>query len=156
MKSVKNQKGLTLIELLGALTLAFILGASAFTILNNSLNFFQRETSRIDVRSQANIIATQLTTFYQQHMGFTIDNNGTGVKITDLEGTESREFSLPGQDISVYSQIRTQNGWETVEELRWEADARAEEEFVKILIRINELESSSDPFELETIVSRLN
>lgn len=135
MKPFKNQKGLTLVELLGGLTLACILGVAVFATLINSLNLFERETNRIDVRGQANIIANQLTTFYQENGGFTVEPLGEGVKI--ISGEEAREYTLPGHQITVTVKPPIETGQFTKRE---------------IIIKIT---GDNEPFELITVVSRL-
>ena len=126
---------MTLIELLGALTLVFILGIGAFSTLNQSFSLFRQETNRIDVRGQANIIVNQLTTFYQKNGEFTIIPHGDGIRVES--GDESREYSIPNHQIEVeYTEHAPSNG------------------FVKMEITII-ISGGRVPFELTTVVSRL-
>lgn len=94
-----NQRGLTLVELLGAITLVFLIGTGIFMTLTQSFNLFQREAERIDFRAQANIIINQLTTFYQENDELYIENRDGGTIITS--GSHRREFYLPSHQIRV-------------------------------------------------------
>jgi len=135
MKQWKNQSGLTLIELLGALTLTFIVGIGIFSTLTHSLDLFDRESTRIDVRGQANIIANQLTTFYQENNDFRIENHEGSVTITS--GLEERTFSLINHQIEVSAKAdEVQNG------------------FVRRAVEIT-ISGEGESFTLNTMVSRL-
>lgn len=104
MKLWRNQKGLTLVELLGALTLVLLISGLIFAALSNSMQFFRAESNRIDIREQVNTIANQLTTFYQKNTDFTITQDGDGVvvkSVTKEGNVETREYAIPNHKITI-------------------------------------------------------
>ncbi len=96
----RNQNGFTLVEMLGALTILFIVGGIVFAVLNNGLQFFRIESTRINVGQEANIIANQLTTFYQEHGDFEVVHQSDG-SLMIASGEEIRVYSIPGHIITV-------------------------------------------------------
>ena len=131
----KNQKGVTLVELLGALTLVFIVALGIFFVLTHHLNLFQREVNRIDVRGQANIMANQLTTFYQENGYFEIETIKNGVRVKS--GSATREYFLPGHVITIETELPITT-----------------QQFNKMEVTIT-ITGGDERFILETVVSRL-
>jgi|GEM_PF-3492715 len=141
-----NQRGITLVELLGALTLVFLIGTGIFMTLTHSFNLFQREADRIDVRAQANTIINQLTTFYQENDELHIENRDGKTIITS--GDDRREFYLPSHQIRVEPEGAIQ--------MTHEGAANSTNQFISedftIIIENTEGE---ELFKLTTTVSRL-
>ncbi|MED3571437.1 prepilin-type N-terminal cleavage/methylation domain-containing protein [Cytobacillus praedii] len=69
-KYLSKESGLTLIELLAALTISMAVIGAIYGVLNSSLKFNNKTQSHIDLRQEANIIITQLR---QQHQGGNYD-----------------------------------------------------------------------------------
>jgi len=135
MKPWSNQKGLTLVELLGALALVFVLTTGIFAVLINSLNYYQEESDQIDVRTKANTIANQLTTFYQENGGFEIEHMDG--EVTIRSGEETRTYAISGHRIEIHQHLPVELGLFLVKEFT-------------IIIS-----GDDNPFILETVVSRL-
>lgn len=138
-----NNKGLTLIEVLATTTLLVVVGGLVFGILINSLNIFNLEDNDSDIRQKANIIDSQITTFYKVNGNFETSTTDGVLTITSEKKdgtTESREFSVPDYAITVES-----------------VDGQASEGYVSkdIKISIINMDDSDDKFELSSNISRL-
>ncbi len=96
----RNQQGFTLVELLATFTILFVVLGLLFAVLNNSLQFFRKESERIDVRQEVNIIANQITTFYKENGDVTLTNNADG-SVTITSSAETREYAIPNHEIRI-------------------------------------------------------
>lgn len=99
-----NNEGLTLIEVLATMSMLVIVGGLVFGILVNSLNIFNLEDNDSDIRQKANIIESQLTTFYKVNGNFETSTMDGVLTITSEKKdgtTEAREFSVPDYSITV-------------------------------------------------------
>lgn len=143
MRKYINNQGLTLIEVLATLTLLAIVGGLVFGILINSLNIFNLEDNDNDIMQKANIIESQITTFYKVNGNFEASTMDGILTITSekKDGTiESREFSVPDYSIEVESN-----------------DGDASDGYVSkdITISIVNMDDAEDNFILESNISRL-
>lgn len=60
LNSIKNERGITLLEVLAALTILGILGALTFSLLTTTVTHTNKTQSHIDLRQEANIILSDL------------------------------------------------------------------------------------------------
>lgn len=143
MKKSVNEKGLTFVESLVTLSMLIVVGALVFGVLVNSLHIFSAEDNSSDIRQKANIIESQLTTFYKINGNFNTDTVDDTLIVTSekKDGTiESREFSVPDYSITVESVDGQASGNYTSKD---------------IIISIVNKENPDDKFELESNISRL-
>lgn len=148
MRNYLNEKGLSLIELLATLSMMTIVGALVFGVLINSLHIFNHESDNSDVRQEANLISSQLTTFYKVNGNFSASTDSDGIlSVTStkteegVSSEESREYKLPDYRIEVMS---------TPDEV--------EGSYVHtdIEIIISEIKDNTNVFKLKSTISRLN
>lgn len=150
MRKYLNEKGLSLIELLATLSMMTIVGALVFGVLINSLHIFNRESDNSDVRQEANLISSQLTTFYKINGNFSAitDSDGmlsvTSTKTEDgVSSEESREYRL--QDYNI--EVKSGPDVDVVEGSYVHTD---------IEIIISEKKDDPNVFKLKSTISRLN
>lgn len=72
-KIYKNQMGLTIIELLAAITIGTIVLIIAFSTLNMALNFYKNNMVKSNLEQEENIIVSTMTTLFQQNDKYTIN-----------------------------------------------------------------------------------
>lgn len=130
-------------EVLVTLSMLIVVGALVFGVLVNSLQIFGVEDDNSDIRQKANIIESQITTFYKVNGDFDTDTVDDTLIVTSekKDGTiESREFSIPDYSITVESVDGQASGNYTSKD---------------IIISIVNNENPDDKFELESNISRL-
>lgn len=71
-KFINNKRGLTLIEILAALTIGTIVIGLAFSVLLNSMNAYKRTENKQLLQQEANIILTQLRTIHRSESTYVI------------------------------------------------------------------------------------
>lgn len=144
MRKLLNSKGITLIEVLATLTLMTIVGGLICGILINSLNIFNHESDKSDIRQEANIIINQLTTFYKINGNFEVIHNSDGsinISSDKEDGTkESRDYGIPSYEIKVDSFI---------------GDSSENYESKDVEIIITEKNDPNNIFTLESNISRI-
>ena len=94
---LKNEKGLTLIELLGALVIFGIVITVIFSFFSFGSNAFQKDKAMVQLQNEANRIMTALTVAYYSEGTFTVelkDDNGDGRADIVLNGAIISESDL--------------------------------------------------------------
>jgi prepilin-type N-terminal cleavage/methylation domain-containing protein len=72
-KKIKNQRGLTVIELLVAISIGTLVLIIAFNVLNILLNSYKNNVVKSNLQQEANIIMTTMTNLFQQTNQYTIE-----------------------------------------------------------------------------------
>lgn len=67
MKQVKNESGITLIEVLATLTIMAIIGSAVYAVLFQTLHANEKTKSHNELRQEANIVITQLRTIHENN-----------------------------------------------------------------------------------------
>ena len=66
MKRIRNESGITLIEVLATLTITAIIGSVVYGVLFQTIHARDKTQSHIDLRQEANIVMTQLRTMHEK------------------------------------------------------------------------------------------
>jgi prepilin-type N-terminal cleavage/methylation domain-containing protein len=86
---IRNQKGVTLIELLAALTILSLIGGIIWGVFFQGNKFSQTSVSKNNIQQEANIIIMNLKKIHQTSKEYTISSNGCAVTVnaTKLDST---------------------------------------------------------------------
>lgn len=155
MKKLKNENGLSLIELLATLALLGIVGTLIFGILINSLNISNEQNEDINSRQKANLISNQLTTLYKKNGDFETETSSDG-KLTiyspnKINSTDTYEVEQVGYSIYVYKP----GDKDRTDLNQFTPDNNSDDEMYTIRNVIIEIEKGIDKFTLESTISRL-
>ncbi|MET3697376.1 prepilin-type N-terminal cleavage/methylation domain-containing protein [Bacillus oleivorans] len=94
---IKNEKGLTLIELLGAIAIFGIVITVIFSFFSFGANGYQKGEMMVRLQNEANRIMTALTVAYYSEGNFTVesgDENGDGRADITLNGAVISDTTL--------------------------------------------------------------
>ena len=69
---MKNERGITLIELLAALALVFVIGSLVFSVFMSTQENYKQSELKSSAHRQVNILLTQLTNIHQNSLYYTI------------------------------------------------------------------------------------
>ncbi|MRG87489.1 prepilin-type N-terminal cleavage/methylation domain-containing protein [Salinibacillus xinjiangensis] len=90
MKTFKNEKGLTLVELLATIAILSIVSGIIMSIIISSMNNTNSIKTSNDMKNKANMIMLELTNFHQTSKTYTFHQTGQdSFTITDHEGNQS-------------------------------------------------------------------
>lgn len=86
---IRNQQGVTVIELLGALVIFSIVLTVIFSFFTTGSNAFQKGETDISLQNEANLLLTEITVAFYSENEFTLsfnDDNGDGLNDIVLNG----------------------------------------------------------------------
>ncbi|MDQ0159810.1 PulJ/GspJ family protein [Alkalibacillus salilacus] len=111
-KYLKQQKGVTLVEVLGALAILSIISILAFNVLGNTFQYNEKTQAHTDIRQEANYIITQMRESHQTNQNdyeictstfersnyvfneFMINHNPINGSCTTVDATETLSVSF--------------------------------------------------------------
>ncbi|MDV2581855.1 PilW family protein [Alkalibacillus haloalkaliphilus] len=93
---MNNSKGITLIELLGAIVLTFIVGSLVFSILIQSIENYQQSELRSKAQTDANRLIYNLTNIHQSSQAYTIEQSTESSLIVTIERDETTTYEFNG------------------------------------------------------------
>lgn len=81
-----KQDGLTLVELLGTISVMFIVGSLIFTILINGINYSNTSQSNVSLQQEGNLIITKLTAYHESTRQYEIKvENPSTISLTPYD-----------------------------------------------------------------------
>ncbi|MDQ0351992.1 Tfp pilus assembly protein PilE [Alkalibacillus filiformis] len=94
---MNNSKGLTLIELLGAIVLTFIVGSLVFSVLHQSIENYQQSELRSKAQTDTNRLIYNLTNIHQTSQTYTIEQPTQSSFIVTIERDDITTYEFNGQ-----------------------------------------------------------
>ncbi|PEJ49354.1 hypothetical protein CN692_23195 [Bacillus sp. AFS002410] len=101
IKLIKNERGITLVELLAAILLFFTFIGIIYAVLIQSTDLFHSESGQIQLQQKANTIEAQLDRYYRKNGAFSVTQTADSVVISS--NGEQRKYSIPGYSIQITS-----------------------------------------------------
>lgn len=153
---MKNEKGITLVELLAVIAIAGILTVLIASILTNGTNASQRTGTKQQLQQEANIIVEKIRAHYLLNEKeaaipeiFFIEVDENSINIKDDTGvnillSEGFEYDLGPTAVSISS---------TTEKVTLK---RTESSFFYLIIQAKNADSSDPKFKINTSFSKLN
>lgn len=134
MKDIK-QDGLTLIELLGAITIGAIIIGLVSSVLIGSVTNFNKTLTHSNLRQEANLVITELTKVHHKYSDYTIEIENDLIKVTDYDqtwfiGNSNYIYFLPKTTIN------------------------ASDDYLNIILTITDTNNQSKTFETSTVINR--
>ncbi|WP_163101776.1 type II secretion system protein [Peribacillus alkalitolerans] len=149
----REEKGLTLIELLISFAILGILITITSSALINSMNYSKKATSNVLLQQEANYILSELTNYHETTKKYTVemDRNPKAnfIKITDQNGV-TNTISNPQFNYSI-----TLIGTSSSQPLQFEVNQNAVNKILHIRLLIEDNQDSSNQFEVKTILSKM-
>lgn len=94
---IRNQRGLSLVELLAVLAILSFLGTIIWSVFFQGYNFSKRAVTKNMLQQDANLIVTNLTKIHQTSEQYTISTTSS---ITNAPGCNTIKVSYTNQDNS--------------------------------------------------------
>jgi prepilin-type N-terminal cleavage/methylation domain-containing protein len=85
---MKNQNGLTLIEILASLAVLSVIGLVLWNVFFQGLIYSKKAVSQTAMQQEANMISMELTRIHQSHSTYRLVNSGCAIKIYDSESSQ--------------------------------------------------------------------
>lgn len=96
---VKNENGITLIEILASVVILSLIGSIIWNVFFQGYNFSQEALSKNSMQQEANFIINDLLKIHQTSEQYEITPSGIGIKVT-YDSIHSQEFTHPKMLIS--------------------------------------------------------
>ncbi|WP_099352102.1 prepilin-type N-terminal cleavage/methylation domain-containing protein [Fredinandcohnia onubensis] len=144
---LKQNKGITLIELLASLAILTIFIALLSGVLINSMNYFDLNKKKISLSQEANQILANITNIHQDTAEYTLTaiNSGTGNKQIKVNETV---ISHPDLDIEIL------NAGQTDYQVFHSSLVVETSNPLFIEIKITDTENTQNSFTLRTVINR--
>ncbi|MDQ6599833.1 prepilin-type N-terminal cleavage/methylation domain-containing protein [Bacillus salipaludis] len=92
----RDERGLTLIEVLASITILSILGVIIWNVFLQGYKLSQRAVSKNSMIQETNLVITNLTRIHQKSTQYTLSNTGANCEITinytKMDGTTQTEI----------------------------------------------------------------
>lgn len=142
---VKNERGLTVIEVLATLTILSIIGVVIWNAFFQGYNYSQTAVSKNSMQQEANLIITSLTRIHQTSTEYTISNPNKTIEVNSSNG-----HTIKFENSQMEYTIDLKGHLTTVKPTTVEADKR-----IDITITINDKNDASNQVVVEATLSRL-
>ncbi len=88
-KKIFKQDGLTLVELLGTISIMLIVGSLIFSVLINGINYSNTSQNTVSIQQEANRMITKLTAYHEstRHYEINVENSST-ISLTPYDNSE--------------------------------------------------------------------
>jgi type II secretory pathway pseudopilin PulG len=100
---IKNEHGITLIEVLGSVVILSLIGSIIWNIFFQGYNFSQEAISKNSMQQEANFIINDLTKIHQTAKQYEITSSGDSIQVTFTKKDDSihtQKFNHPNMRIS--------------------------------------------------------
>ncbi|WP_158553308.1 PilW family protein [Peribacillus saganii] len=153
-RTFKDQKALTLIELLAALTILSFMILLVSGVFINGISYSNKAKSTVMLHEEANYIVTFLTKKHETQKSYTIelDNNPNASMITITDDSGSSQV-ISSSDYR-YSLYENSGGTDTLMDQRVDISSTSAQSLSFKLV-IQDAKNPKNQFELKTIISRL-
>lgn len=91
---IRNQRGLTLIELLVTIAIVSIIGIIIVNLLSQSVKYSQKSISKNFIQQEANILNTQLIKIHQKSKQYILSNSNCEINVSITNKDESTQAQL--------------------------------------------------------------
>lgn len=150
MKHIKNNQGLTLIEMLATITILFIIGGMVYAMLFQMFSNFNTSENRITARQEANLIIAHLTMIHQTSDKFEIEYESENFFKTTADDDDSNTMMLGHKNYQYELRVASQTLSET-NPITIDLTDEANKELKIDLTLSNE----HDEFDVTTTISRM-
>ncbi|WP_419956023.1 PulJ/GspJ family protein [Neobacillus niacini] len=156
-KSLSNDDGITLIEVLATLAIMSIISILLYGVLMNGFDYSKKSQEKVSIQQEMNIVVTSITKFHESYRSYDIkiDHNPDARKIQllgkDSAGTvvNTVELSNPDYEYSLYDYSGTiETTFPTTRNVNTS-------QALYIRITIKDKKNPSQTYEVKTIISRL-
>lgn len=143
----RNEKGLSLIEVLVTLVILSIVGTIIWSVFNNGVRFSNEAISKNQMQQEANIVLTKLTKIHQTATEYTLMSNSNctfTVKAIIDNNNEDYQFENSKLCLQV-----THNG--TSDSI----DPVGKDHILPLIVTISDRNNLANDIELDAVLSRL-
>ncbi|MGJ7912310.1 prepilin-type N-terminal cleavage/methylation domain-containing protein [Neobacillus sp. LXY-1] len=89
---MKNQKGLTLVELLAAITILLLISSVIFGVLINSNKNYKSLTEKINLNQEANLLLATIRNYHQKQSLHSFDSNNNEIYKLKYDPTTKKAY----------------------------------------------------------------
>jgi prepilin-type N-terminal cleavage/methylation domain-containing protein len=149
-KSLSNENGITLIELLATLAIVSFVSILLYGVLMDGFNYSKKSKEKVSLQQEMNIVVTSITKFHESYGSYEIKVDGPNSSKIQLIGTDKTiELSNPSYE---YSLIDYKGVTETPFSPTTTVST-TQPLYLKIIIK--DKKQPSQTYEVKTIISRL-
>lgn len=149
-KSLSNENGITLIELLATLAIVSFVSILLYGVLMDGFNYSKKSKEKVSLQQEMNIVVTTFTKFHESNESYDIMVDGPNSSKIQLISTDKTiELSNPNYEYSLIdykgtteTPFASTNNVSTTQPL-----------YLKIIIK--DKKQPSQTYEVKTIISRL-
>ncbi|TFB13900.1 hypothetical protein E3U55_15160 [Filobacillus milosensis] len=155
---IKNERGLTLVEVLTTLILTFIIGTLVFSVAISAINNYQHSEIQSQAQSEVNRFILNLTEIHQSHSTYTITRiDASSYQVTMDGNTYTFDSALDNVELYINHKI-WQNGSLLTDHLlevghSKEIDHREKQD---LFIKVTDSNPRFKTIEISTSISRLS
>ncbi len=143
----KNEKGLTLLEVLVTLVILSFIGVLIWSVFNSGIKFSNKEISKNQMQQEANIILTTLTKIHQTATSYSINSNASCSVTVNANFSHSSEvYNFENQKLCI--NITHNNASD-------DFDPIYHNNLVTFYITISEKNNRKNEISIEGVLSRL-
>ncbi|MGM8216318.1 PulJ/GspJ family protein [Bacillaceae bacterium W0354] len=108
---MKNERGITLVEVLAALILVFVIGSLAFSVTTTTYENYNQSELRTSAHRQVNLFFSHLTNIHQRAQSYTIKKINESTIEVDITYSDGRHrvYTFDGKPFLYKLQVE-QNG----------------------------------------------
>ena len=143
----KNEKGLTLLEVLVTLVIVSFIGIIIWSVFNSGIKYSNNEISKNQMQQEANIILTTLTKIHQKATSYSIVSDGScSITVNANINNKSEVYEFENKKLCI--NITHNNMTE-------EFDPINKNNIVTLYITISEINNTENEITIDGVLSRL-
>jgi prepilin-type N-terminal cleavage/methylation domain-containing protein len=155
-KSLTNENGFTLIEVLATLAIVSFISILLYGVLLNGFDYSKKSKEKVSLQQEMNIVVTSITKFHESYESYDIKVDGSNSSKIQLltknpDGTVKKIIELSDSNYE-YSLIDYKGTTETPFPLTTSVST-AQPLYIKIIIK--DKKHPSQTYEVKTIIARL-
>jgi prepilin-type N-terminal cleavage/methylation domain-containing protein len=144
---MKNERGLTLIEVLAAVTVLSIIGVIVWNAFFQGYEYSQTAVSKNTMNQEANLIITNLTRIHQTSESYTLSNIDNTIVLTVTKPEPSKTIKFEHSQMEFVIDLKGHSM--TID------PTKTEDKKIDLTITIKDKNDSSNQVEVDTILYRL-
>lgn len=146
---IKNNRGLTLLELLAAIAISSIVITLVVSVLISSFTSYQKTQVHVDLRQEANLIQTLLTEVHQKNAVYTILYNEDNILTIN-------DYQINREDIDVTLKVGI-DGFHNLTEIIIDSGflIRAIDSTIYFELTVTSIHNPSSTFSTQGTINRL-
>lgn len=137
----KNETGITIVELLAAMTISLLIIGLVSSVLVGSFNSYKKTHSHSNLRQEANLFLAELTEVHHKTQSFTLENDPVTQLIKVNNGSDTWLIGNPSYQYALDSTTTTMQ-------------VTRETDYLTITLTITDPNNEVAPYVIKTVINR--